>query len=324
MTNIYPNNQLIAKILQEVSILRFNEAKNLSGAIKSRTTQSALAHQRASKAILNLNYEITQSNQKQKIPGIGKGISDKIREILETGTLEILENITIEEKEKRETIKNFKRIWGAGEGTATEWYNLGYRKLENLPLLLLTEQQRLGLTYLNDLEIPIPRKEIKELGKLINEDLEHLVGGDYKGVVVGSYRRGKLESKDIDILIYPTKKGLDESDILRWVIQERFPDIKVLSFGSTRFTGLVWSKSSSKWRHLDIWVSKLEEIPFALLAYTGPANTNIDLRKVAIKKGWKLNEKGLFDGGGKFIPAKSEEDIYSILEVPYSEPENRK
>ena len=46
-------------------------------------------------------------------------------------------------------------------------------------------------------------------------------------------------------------------------------------------------------------------------------------RKIAIKKGYKLNEYGLFDKNGKIIPAQNEEDIYERLGMQYMPPEMR-
>ena len=316
MTSSLGNNKLIAEALQEVSELRFKEGNVRSG----------VQHKKAAKTISSLNYEITSGAHARQIRGIGPKIGAKIDEILERGKLEILEMVSVEEKEARKVIVNFKRIWGVGENTAEDWYKMGYRKLEDLPLLLLNTQQRLGLIHLKDLEKTTSRMDAKEIGAIINSDVQHLVKGTYEAVIVGSYRRGKPTSKDVDILLHPVKAGVEEPDIIRWVIQERCPDVRVLSMGADRFTGLVRIRPNDPWRHLDIWASTYEEIPFALLAHTGPANTNIELRKVAIRKGWKLNEKGLFDAKGKRVttPIRKEADIYKTLGVKYVAPKDRK
>jgi len=60
----------------------------------------------------------------------------------------------------------------------------------------------------------------------------------------------------------------------------------------------------------------------ALLYFTGSKEHNIAMRKVAIKKGWKLNEYGLFKGDA-VIASKTEEEIYKKLELDYCEPRNR-
>jgi DNA polymerase (family 10) len=60
----------------------------------------------------------------------------------------------------------------------------------------------------------------------------------------------------------------------------------------------------------------------ALLYFTGSKEHNIELRKRAIAKGWKLNEYGLFDGD-KVIAQRNEKDIYEALGLKYCEPRNR-
>lgn len=315
MTLSLGNNKLIAEALQEVSELRFKEGNVRSGVV----------HRKAAKTISSLNYDITSGAHAQQIRGIGPKIAAKIDEILAEGKLEILEAVSVEEKEARKVIVDFKRIWGVGENRASDWYKMGYRKLEDLPLLLLNTQQRLGLVYLKDLETPMSRIEAKEIGAIINADVKYLVKGTYVAVIVGSYRRGKPNSKDVDILIHPVKAGVEEPNLMKWVIQERCPGVQVFSMGANRFTGLVRIGPKELWRHIDIWIAKYEEVPFALLAHTGPANTNIELRKVAIRKGWKLNEKGLYDAKDKRVTTSilKEADIYKALGVKYIIPKNR-
>jgi DNA polymerase (family 10) len=48
------------------------------------------------------------------------------------------------------------------------------------------------------------------------------------------------------------------------------------------------------------------------------------LRKIAIQKGWKLNEYGLFDKNNKMIAGKDEKEVYNKLGFKYIPPEKRK
>ena len=57
-----------------------------------------------------------------------------------------------------------------------------------------------------------------------------------------------------------------------------------------------------------------------MLYFTGDKTHNIWLRKIAIKKGLKLNEYGLFSGD-KSIAGKTEKEIYDKLGVKYISPE---
>jgi len=76
---------------------------------------------------------------------------------------------------------------------------------------------------------------------------------------------------------------------------------------------------------LDCDLRVLDERSFgaALNYFTGSKEHNVRLRQIAITKGWKLSEYGLFDKSGKQISGKTEEEIYKKLGMGYIEPELR-
>jgi DNA polymerase (family 10) len=61
----------------------------------------------------------------------------------------------------------------------------------------------------------------------------------------------------------------------------------------------------------------------ALQYFTGSKDHNIELRKIAIKKGWKLNEYGLFDKDNRQIAGRAEKEIYKKLGLDWMSPEMR-
>ena len=61
----------------------------------------------------------------------------------------------------------------------------------------------------------------------------------------------------------------------------------------------------------------------ALQYFTGSKDHNIELRKIAIKKGWKLNEYGLFDKNNRQIAGRTEEEIYKKMGLDWMSPEMR-
>jgi len=61
----------------------------------------------------------------------------------------------------------------------------------------------------------------------------------------------------------------------------------------------------------------------AMQYFTGSKDHNVVLRKIAIKKGWKLNEYGIFDQRGKQIAGRTEEEIYKKLGLDWMPPEMR-
>ena len=114
-----------------------------------------------------------------------------------------------------------------------------------------------------------------------------------------------------------------EPYILKFLVQERSLGIRILSMGKTKFSGLM--KFDGVWRHLDVFISTFEEYPYALLSHTGPRDSNVDMRRLAKSKGWKLNEKGLYGSDGERIKIKGgrEEDIYQTLGLKYIAPKDR-
>ena len=146
---------------------------------------------------------------------------------------------------------------------------------------------------------------------------------------MGSYRRGKNESKDADILIYPIVKNPKTKNLLNRIVEEIRKHkwkIKVYSFGSHTLSGVV--ELNNIFRRIDCWICKYKEYPFALLAWTGSGPYNIELRKIAISKGWKLTDKSLTDKNNQVklkngSSIKNEKDIFKALNVKYIKPQER-
>ena len=82
----------------------------------------------------------------------------------------------------------------------------------------------------------------------------------------------------------------------------------------------------SKVRHLDILYVPEEEKYFQILYFSSSSEFSKKIRLIASKKGYKLNEKGLFDKKtGKKIKLEptSEKDIFEYLNIPFVKQENR-
>jgi DNA polymerase (family 10) len=124
--------------------------------------------------------------------------------------------------------------------------------------------------------------------------------------VAGSLRRQKDTVRDIDILL--------TSDTPKEIMHTftRIPLAKdILAEGQTKSS--IRTKDDVQ---VDCRIVKEESWGAALLYFTGAKNFNIKLRQMAIKKGLKLNEYGLFKKG-KCIASKSEEEIFKALKLSY-------
>ena len=132
--------------------------------------------------------------------------------------------------------------------------------------------------------------------------------------VAGSLRRKKEMIGDIDILAVSSNPDeiIDQFTKMKEVL-------KVISKGKTKSSILLNNKMQ-----VDLRVVKKESYGAALQYFTGSKNHNIKLREVAIRKGLKLSEYGVFDKKtGKKMAGESEKGVYKILGLKYIKPEFR-
>ena len=133
-----------------------------------------------------------------------------------------------------------------------------------------------------------------------------------RAAIVGSMRRRKETIGDIDILVISSAPEK---------VMERFVKLPAVAHvygqGPTK-TNVRLSNNLDA----DLRVVPAESWGAALCYFTGSKAHNIVLRNIAIKKGWKLNEYGLFEGERR-IAGATEEEIYEKLGLQYIEPELR-
>lgn len=132
--------------------------------------------------------------------------------------------------------------------------------------------------------------------------------------IAGSLRRMKETIGDLDILAssdYP-------DEVMDYFV--KYDNVqRVLMKGITK-TSVVLNDNLQ----VDLRVIKNESFGAALQYFTGSKEHNVKMRSIAIKKGFKLNEYGLFSKKtNKYVIGKNEEDIYNKLGLDYIEPELR-
>src|SRR3989338_4224630 len=175
-----------------------------------------------------------------------------------------------------------------------------------------------GITEISGIGLGIGKKiaeyldtgKIKEFDELKKSVPESVVS---KIEIAGSIRRKKDTVKDIDILViskYPEK-------VMNYFA--KLNNIKaVLAKGPTKSSVVL-----KEGINCDLRVVGEKSYGGALAYFTGSKEHNIRMRQIAIKKGMKLSEYGLFDRKDKYICGKNEEELYSKLGLPYVEPEMR-
>lgn len=318
------NNCKIIKVL--------NELKDINTFLGNRF--KARAYQQAAYVLGTLDGPITSSKDVSHLRGIGKGISYKIDRILEGKEIEELHDYQDDPKIK--AYLELDKVHDISKATIKKLIDQGITNIDELKyavnkgIVKLTTNQMIGLWYYYDFQKKIPRKEIQKFETKMKNLFKN-----YKDIlglqVVGSYRRKVKQSSDIDLLVCIKGNSKKISikllhDILsvlmkKGIIIESFTDpVKV----TTKYMGVIHLGNSKIGRRLDIRVVTERECPYALLYFTGSKAHNINMRAIAKRHGYSLNEYALTKlVDGKKIYLKTEADIYKKLKLNYLKPEER-
>ena len=285
-------NREVVKLLQEIGQLL---------ELKGENPFRVRSYEKASQNIASLTEPIEKfvSNDKlETIPGVGEGIAKKIKEYLETGKLEYFDEL---KKDFPEGLLEILSVPGIGPKTVKTLYEeLKIRSLAQLEKAAkehrLSELRHLGeKTEENILRgIQLLRKSGERillstallLAKPIMEELKKCY--DVKDLdLAGSIRRKKETIKDIDILCTAKKSDVVMSKFVN------LPQVKeILAQGETKSSVIL-----DEGIQVDLRVIKPESYGAALMYFTGSKDHNIALRELARKKGYKINEYGLFKLG---------------------------
>ena len=245
-------------------------------------------------------------------------IRKKVVEVLATGSLASAE--TLKANPTKDILELFQGIYGIGAVRAKQLVDLGMNTLEDLRKHpeLLNAKQTIGLTYYEVLRERIPRTEM-----VAHESL--LLGCLPPGVVgslAGSYRRGKVSSGDVDLLLRSDNASVLDQVVTRLTATGYL--LETLAHGSKKFMGICRLEGSIP-RRIDILLTTVEEYPYALLTFTGSDKFNVLVRAHAITRGYSLNEHGLTVKGGVLpaSPLLTEEAILAFLGIKYVKPEDR-
>lgn len=259
----------------------------------------------------------------QKIPGVGKNIADHIEEYLKTGKVKIYEQY---KKSLPLKMEELMRVEGLGPRKIKVLYQkLGIKNLKDLeknakahkisPIFGFgekTERNILqGIEFQKQNKGRILLGQILPIAESVLAELKNLSCVDNIDLA-GSLRRRKETIGDIDILV----SSKDSEKVMDFFVSLDLVK-KVLAKGETKTS--IYTKEGFD---IDLRVVPEGSFGAALQYFTGSKEHNIALRKIAIEKGFKLSEYGLFRGPKK-IAGKTEEDVYNALGLQYISPEIR-
>lgn len=295
----------------------------------------ARAYAKVINEISGMETPITSWEDVKDLPGVGEKIQEKIKEIIQTGSLR---SATQARQEVALDIMDaLQHVHGIGPVKARELIEKnGIKSIDDLRRAvaenpgLLNDVQKMGLKYYDDAILRIPRAEMMEHEKLILSALDER----FKGTVVGSYRRGAPDSGDIDVLLtLPNEMSTKEQGDLFLHMIDLFREIgyiiDTLALGPKKFLGYV-RLEGGKARRLDLLMTPESEYPYAILYFTGSQKFNMAFRKYVLQQGYTINEHRMEptpEGKAKGVPPvpimKTEEDIFAFLGLRYVEPTAR-
>lgn len=259
----------------------------------------------------------------EALPGIGKGIAQHIRDLVASGHTEELDKL---EKKYPDEVVSFTELQGLGpKRVKTLFDTLGIRtraalekaakagKLRDLPgfgekveqnvlKALATASQWSGRMLL-----AAAWPEAQALA-----DRVRALKGVTQVELAGSFRRRRESVGDLDVLVC----GGDAAQVMKaFTAHESVAD--VLGHGETKSSVRLTSGLQA-----DLRLVPEASFGAALMYFTGSKEHNIELRRLAIDKGWSLNEYGLTKGE-RVVAARTEADVYKALGLAWIPPELR-
>ena len=262
--------------------------------------------------------------QLQKIEGIGKSTAEKIRELVDTGTVQKLQAL--------------RQKHPAGVVALLRIQGLGPKAVQRL-------RAELGVQSIDDLRRALADHKLRELkgfGQKSEEKLSHALARlaaqgaidrtpisvalplatrvvarmlEVPGVIHASYcgslRRFAETVGDVDIVV----AAASSEPVMEAFVSMKSVD-RVLARGDAK-TSVVTHRGTQ----IDLRVVAADQLGAALLYFTGSKGHNIKLRQRALARGLTLNEYGLFEtDGGKRIASETEAQIYEALGLPWISP----
>ena len=289
----------------------------------------ARAYYRAADTIASLSENATDIYDKYgvngllEIPSVGKAIASKIEEYLKRGKMQHLEEL------KAKVPINIDELYGI-EGMGPKTIKMFYDKLQIKNLADLEKAATEGKLktlpgFTEKKEQDIFKQieffkrgkgrliigEVYPLVKQIEKRLQHIAGVK-NAAAAGSIRRMKETIGDIDYLVAAS----DPEQVIDFFV--KMPEVQEI-LGMGRAKAFVKLASGID---ADLLVVPEESWGSALQYFTGSKEHSVQLRKIAISKGLRLNEWGVFKGD-KRVAGTTEEEVYKILGLQWIPPEMR-
>lgn len=322
------DNVEIADMLERVAdLLDIQEANPFRVRAYRNAARTVESHAVPMEKLLAEEAELTD------LPAIGKEMARHIQELVETGRLTPLEELS---REVPPSLIELTRLPGVGPKKARKlWQVLGATTVDELEKEAeagrvaelegfgAKTQQRI-LEGIDSYRRNVGRFRLGEVDALVDTLLAHMRRQPevQQAEVAGSWRRRRETVRDIDLLVLATDPV---------PVMERFTAfpgvVRVSSAGETR--GSVELRNGLQ---VDIRIIPPESYGAALVYFTGSKAHNIKLRQRALDRELHLTEYGVFRpvegareagadfSAGPMVAGRTEEDVYEAVELPWIPP----
>jgi DNA polymerase (family 10) len=311
----------IARILHEIAI--YQEMKGEK--FKPRAYEKAALYIGSLNDDLGIIYKKGGIKALMQLPGIGKSIAEKLIELIQTDELTYYEQL--------------KRQIPVDLTTLSSIEGMGPKKVKVL-------YEKLGITNIEELEKAIRERKVRALQGFGETSEQKILkgiefhkkshGGRFiLGFVLNTFEDILQRLKSLDTVknaqlagsARRMKESIGDADFLASSdksekVMDFFTSMPEVAYIHTkgRTKSTVRLKSGI---NCDLRIVPEESFGATLQYFTGSKQHNVVLRTIALRKGYKLNEYGLYDKRNHQIAGRTEESIYSRLGLPFITPELR-
>ena len=355
MVEIFNTNQL-----EDVQSIESTSTNNPSDLVHTNTSNHLKNNNQTKNEVTGLPKQLNNITRPQDkrganiydlriVTGIGPKYAEKFVDNGMTLELLLIEWNNLVKEDSNNSILMTSKMSKPNSYSDYDWSLLNEEKQHNIQiqniqkkfqnnskyLCSLNHHQLLGIKYFYDILKKIPREEIVSTEKFLNTIAKH-VNDKLIIKVCGSYRRGRDHSGDIDTLItHPdikTKEDLDNCEVN--ILQIFVKQLEIINyiidhltlFSKTKYMGISMHPKKKIARRIDIKFVPYNSFGSAILYFTGSKNFNEQMRGNAKRKGYMLNEYGLYkiiNNKKNLISCFNEKDIFAELNMVYVEPTKR-
>jgi DNA polymerase (family 10) len=312
------DNRQIGRVLHEIADLL-----DIKGDDSFRVRSYRLAAESIETCGHDIGEMVRRGTALPRLPGVGKGIEGKVRELLATGGCGLHRELLMEVPAG---LLELLRIPGLGpRGVNLVWTRLGVGgpadlqaaiadgRFRTLPGMKEKKEARIRKGLEEALRAAV-RFLLPEADATVTRLSRHLEEhGAERVEAVGSYRRRRETVGDLDLLALGDAAALSEAFVTH-------PEVKEVLVKGPAKSSVVLATGLQ----VDLRPFAPESLGAALQYFTGSKAHNVAVRERAVRRGLKLNEYGVFEvETDRKVAGATEEEVYAAVGLAFIAPELR-